>query len=396
MNRKLIAVALATVTAVAPALPASAATPSWGLDRIDSATLDGNYSVPYTGSGVTAYVIDTGVAISDSGFGGRAVGDVDCNSHGTHVAGIIGSSQYGVARSVNIVSVKVTLDCSGAVVASDLVRGIDSVIAMHRAKGGPAVANISITLAKNALIDSAIDRLYSAGILPVVAASNTNSDACAYSPSGVSKAFVVASINKNTYRTNNSAFGPCVDIFAPGGLIVSESLLQPNGGITKSGTSMAAPHVTGVAALYLEKNPLAKPAEVAGALRAGALAGVVVDAKSENGNYLVNTAFLSSDIQATPVELGATEKPAKVTGLVARKAIIANSYTLYWSLPSNSSAALVNGYIIEASSNNRTWTTIANPTNASLNYTVPIYKYYRITALGQLGAGPVSSTIMVR
>jgi subtilisin family serine protease len=179
-------------------------------------------------------------------------------------------------------------------------------------------------------------------------------------------------------------------------LIVSESLLQPNGGITKSGTSMAAPHVTGVAALYLEKNPLAKPAEVAGALRAGALAGVVVDAKSENGNYLVNTAFLSSDIQATPVELGATEKPAKVTGLVARKAIIANSYTLYWSLPSNSSAALVNGYIIEASSNNKSWITIANPTNASLNYTVPIYKYYRITALGQLGAGPVSSTIMVR
>lgn len=396
MNKKLIAVALATVTTVAPVLPAYAATPSWGLDRIDSVELDGNYSVPYTGSGVTAYVIDTGVSTSDSGFSGRATGDTDCNSHGTHVAGIIGSSQYGVATGVSIVSVKVTLDCSGSVNASDLIRGIDSVIAMHKQKGGPAVANISIALTKSAPVDAAIERLYSAGILPIVAASNTNADACLYSPSGVSNAFVVASINKNTYRTNNSAFGPCVDIFAPGGLIVSESLYQPNGGITKSGTSMAAPHVTGVAALYLEKNPTARPAEVAYALKSGALAGVVVDAKSENGNYLVNTAFLSGDTTSAPLEPVATQKPAKVTGLVARKAIIANSYTLYWTLPSNSEAALITGYILEASQNNRNWITVANPTTASLNYTVAIYKYYRISAVGKLGVGPVSSVLMVR
>jgi subtilisin family serine protease len=187
-----------------------------------------------------------------------------------------------------------------------------------------------------------------------------------------------------------------VDIFAPGGLIVSESLKQPDGGITMSGTSMATPHVTGVAALYLEKYPNASPAEVAGALRSGALAGVVVDAKSENGNYLVNTAFLSSDIPQTPVLEEVPVKPNKVTGLVARKAIVANSYTLYWTLPSNNVESEIIGYILEASNDNKSWRVVANPSTISLNYTVPAYKYYRITAMGKFGYGPVSSSLMVK
>ena len=396
MKKKLITGALvASLTLIA--VPAYAAVSSWGLDRLDGA-VDGNYSVSYTGAGVTAYVLDTGVALSDPGFGGRASGDVDCHGHGTHVAGIIGSSEFGVAKNVKIVSIKVA-DCKGAVYAKDLVAGIDKVIAMNT---GPAVANISITVGKSATVDAAINRLYAAGILPVVAASNTMTDACKWSPSGTPNAFTVAGINMNDQRTTSSAFGDCVDIFAPGGLINSEDWQRPTTYKTMTGTSMASPHVAGVAALYLEKNPTARPAEVAGALRAGALKDVVVDAKSINGNYLLNTAFLGGTV-TTPAPVATTaptepvvvasQIPAKVTSVLASKST--TGYLLSWKAPANSAKAGIIGYKLESSTNGSVWTTVTVTSTPEPSTSIVSGGYYRITAIGALGTGVPSLTVRV-
>jgi subtilisin family serine protease len=380
------------------AIPAYAAVSSWGLDRLDGA-VDGNYSVSYTGAGVTAYVLDTGVALTDPGFSGRASGDVDCHGHGTHVAGIIGSSEFGVAKNVKIVSIKVA-DCKGAVYPKDLVAGIDRVIAMNK---GPAVVNISVTVGKSVTVDAAIDRLYTAGILPVVASSNTMTDACKWSPSGTPNAFTVAGINMNDQRTTNSAFGDCVDIFAPGGLINSEDWQRPDAYKTMTGTSMATPHVVGVAALYLEKNPTAKPAEVAGALRAGALKDVVVDARSRNGNYLLNTAFLggtitppaaSAPLVTTAPKAVATAVPTKVSGVFASKATA--GYKLSWTAPTNAPTAGIIGYKVESSANGSVWKTVATTVDATTSVDVAITGYYRVSAIGSLGTGQPSLTVRVK
>lgn len=400
MNKKLIVGALAaslTLTAV----PAYAAVSSWGLDRIDGA-VDGNYSVPLTGAGVTAYVLDTGIALTDPGFGGRASGDVDCNGHGTHVAGTIGSSQFGVARGVKLVSIKIA-DCAGVVYPKDLVAGIDKVIAINK---GPAVVNISVTVGKSATVDAAIDRLYAAGILPVVAASNTMTDACKWSPSGTPNAFTVAGINKNDQRTTNSAYGKCVDIFAPGGLIDSEDWQRPDTYKTMTGTSMATPHVVGVAALYLEKNPTAKPAEVASALRAGALAGVVVDAKSVNGNYLLNTAFLGSApvVKPIPVAVDAPSVvtlPAKATTIPVKPTTVAASkatagYKLSWKAPVNAETSGIIGYKVESSLNGSVWKVVITTTNPDVVADVSVAGYYRVSAVGSLGTGLPSLTVRIR
>jgi len=393
-NMVIAAVAAAVISATS-VLPASAVvTASWGLDRIDG-TLDGSYNAPaLTGAGVTAYVLDSGVNTSDSGFGGRASGDADCLGHGTHVAGIIGSSEFGVARGVKIVSIKVTDNCGGGVTSKNLVAGIDKIISTHKA-GTPGVVNISITIGKDKLVDSAIDRLYSAGLLPVVAASNVGSDACLFSPSGASRAFTVGGINKNDYRTNTSSWGNCVDIFAPGGLIVSENLNDPNGSRTMTGTSMATPHVAGVAALYLEKNPNAKPAEVEGALRSGALSGVVVDAKSANGNYLLNTAFLSGQTPVNaPIVIApptAVEVPARVSGIGATRAT--SGYVISWKASANAANAGSVTYKVEASSNKNSWAVVAQVGGTSAD--VSVWKYYRVTAVGTLGASAPSLILMV-
>lgn len=380
MKKKLIVGALVaslTLTAV----PAYAAVSSWGLDRIDGA-VDGSYSAPYTGAGVTAYVLDTGVALTDPGFGGRASGDTDCHGHGTHVAGIIGSSQFGVAPGTKIVSIKVA-SCTGNVVSKDLVAGIDRVIAMNK---GPAVANISITIGKDSAVDAAIERLYKAGILPVVAASNWNTDACKYSPSGVANAFTVSGINKNDQRTTNASWGNCVDIFAPGGLIDSEDWQRPDTYKTMTGTSMATPHVVGVAALYLEKNPKATPAQVASALISGALAGVVVDAKSPKGNYLLNTAFLSAP---TPVAV-VSEIPGKPSSPMG--ALATPGYKVTWKAPANADKAGILGYKVEYSTDNKRWAILTTTTNAEASASIIRSGYYKVTAIGAMGAGATSLT----
>lgn len=311
MTKRKITLVLAAVLVAAGTTSASAGVQpevgSWGLDRIDQATtqtLDRTYKYPDTsGAGVRVYVMDTGVQATLPGFEGRVVAgfdaiakfrepsqsNIDCNGHGTAVAGIVASAAHGVAKKATIVPVRVA-DCSGGIVPANIVKGIDWIIKNHPS-GTAGVVNLSIAVGKTKLVDDAIARLYNTGLVPVVAAGNQNIDACRLSPAGSDRALTVGSINMNDQRTNNSNFGECVSLFAPGGLVITEGL---NGvPSTRSGTSFAAPHVAGVIALYLSNNPTARPVNVIGEITRNGVAGAVIDARSVKGNIILNTAFLN-------------------------------------------------------------------------------------------------------
>jgi len=266
---------------------------TWGLDRIDQRPLPLNslYTYQTTAANVHAYVIDSGVRPTHTEFGGRATADVnilpdgrdgtDCHGHGTHVAGTIGGATWGVAKNVRIHGVRV-LACDGTGSISYLILGIDWVTSNHIK---PAVANISIATSgiSNAL-DSAIQNSINAGITYVIAAGNANMDACNFSPSRAPAAITVGATTNTDQRASYSNWGSCVDVWAPGSGITSASYLNDYDSRVMSGTSMAAPHVAGVAALYLAANPTATPAAVTQAIVNSATPNAIsgLDASSPN------------------------------------------------------------------------------------------------------------------
>jgi subtilisin family serine protease len=272
---------------------------TWGLDRTDQRPLplSGSYTYNNTGSGVTAYIIDTGIEISHPDFGGRAsvlsdrIGDgrngIDCNGHGTHVSGTVGGTTWGIAKGVTLKAVRV-LDCSGSGTWSGVVAGIDDVVA-HHAAGAPAVSNMSLGGGASTTVDDAVKRMIADGVASAVAAGNGNQggiaqDACKYSPARVPEAMTIGATTKTDAKTSWSNYGACVDWFAPGSGITSAWL---NGGTnTISGTSMATPHVAGVAALYLQGNPGASPQTVRDALYANTTKGIVTSSKTTNNHLL--------------------------------------------------------------------------------------------------------------
>jgi subtilisin family serine protease len=272
---------------------------TWGLDRIDQRArpLNGTYVYNYTGSGVRAYIIDTGIRTDHTQFGGRAsvgydaIGDgrngQDCNGHGTHVAGTVGGSTYGVAKSVSLRAVRV-LNCSGSGTNSGVIAGVDWVRANRQL---PAVANMSLGGGASSALDTAVNNAINSGVTFVVAAGNSNANACNYSPARVAAAITVGSTTSTDARSSFSNYGTCVDIFAPGSSITSAWYTSTTATNTISGTSMASPHVAGAAALYLQANPGASNATVRNALVNGSTTNVVTNAGSGSPNRLLYTLF---------------------------------------------------------------------------------------------------------
>ena len=268
---------------------------TWGLDRINQAALplDGVFSYQASGSDVTAYVIDTGVQASHPEFGGRVqagygeYAQTDCQGHGTHVAGTVGSSTYGVAKSVQIVPVQV-LDCSGSGSYAGVIAGMDWVVSHHVA-GVKAVANMSLGGPSSSLLDAAVQRMVDDGIVVVVAAGNlqTNEpmDACLYSPASAPAAITVGASSSDDYRATFSYYGSCLDIFAPGESITSTVMGSSFG--TASGTSMASPHVAGAAAILWSLHPEWTASEVSSSLIAAAIPNTVQNVGSGSPTSLL-------------------------------------------------------------------------------------------------------------
>jgi subtilisin family serine protease len=277
------------------------APPSWGLDRIDQRTLPLNAAYTYstTASNVHAYIIDTGIRTTHADFGGRATSGFDsinggpaedCNGHGTHVAGTVGGSKYGVAKNVHLVAVRV-LDCQGSGTTAQVVAGIDWVTA-HAVK--PAVANMSLGGSADPVLDNAVRRSISSGVTYAIAAGNGvlglfAQNACTQSPARVSEAITVSATDATDSKPSWANVGTCVDVFAPGINITSDWLTSNTATNTISGTSMATPHVTGAAALYLARHPNARPAEVQAAIVGNATSGVVKSPGFGSPNRLLYT-----------------------------------------------------------------------------------------------------------
>ncbi|MET7384434.1 S8 family serine peptidase [Streptomyces sp. NPDC005529] len=270
--------------------------PSWGLDRIDqSATAgDARYTYPdAAGEGVTAYVIDTGVRVGHQDFGGRASSGFDAidndddandgNGHGTHVAGTIAGTEHGVAKKAKIVAVRV-LDDSGSGTTEQVVAGIDWVTLHH---SGPSVANMSLGGGVDEALDAAVTKAVASGVTFAVAAGNESADASTSSPARVPEAITVASSTKDDRQSDFSNFGKGVDIYAPGSDITSDWNTSDSATNTISGTSMATPHVTGAAAVYLAGHPDATPAQVSAALTGGATADKISNPSSGTPNKVL-------------------------------------------------------------------------------------------------------------
>ncbi|MFI9331030.1 S8 family peptidase [Kitasatospora sp. NPDC052868] len=286
-----------------PASKHREAATSWGLDRIDQQTWDpvngkgdGEFNVKGDGAGVTAYLIGTGIEYGHDEFEGRAtlgtdtIGDgkdgADCQGQGTHVAGTVGGKTYGIARKVNLVSVRV-LGCDGTGTFEQLIAGIDWVTANAKK---PAIANLSLGGDRNEALDKAATALSDSGVLPVVAGGNSSKDACFISPAAAPRVLTVGASNKWDEETSFSNFGPCLSLYAPGDGITSAKL--GGGSATLDGSSFSAPHVTGTAALYLAAHPDATPSDINEWLDTEATKDVLTNITKSSPNALLYTAGL--------------------------------------------------------------------------------------------------------
>jgi len=287
----------------------------WNLDRVDQRSLpwNGMYDYAGTGLGVHVYIIDTGIRVTHVEFGSRAsvsfdaVSDgqngLDCNGHGTHVAGIVGGATWGVAKGAYLHAVRV-LGCTGTGLLSNVLAGVDWVTANH---ASPAVANISATVpGASTSLETAITNSIASGVVYTIAAGNDASDACGYTPARTPNALTIGASDETDLRARYSNYGSCVDMFAPGNLIVSTWASSDTATNNLSGSSMAAPMVAGAAALYLEASPMASASAVSLVLKGAATTGVLTTNDPTSPNML-----LYSRIGLAP-----TNAPATLSGRV--------------------------------------------------------------------------------
>ena len=372
---------------------------TWGLDRIDQRGMpyDGNYNFTATGAGVTAYVIDSGINSSNTEFTGRILngftaindgrGTEDCLGHGTHVSGTIGGTVYGVAKQVRIVPVRV-FDCAGSSTTSIVVAGIDWMINNHAA-GAPAVANMSLGGVANSTMNTAVAKAVNDGVTMVVAAGNDNGDACLKSPASEPTAITVGATTSSDARASFSNWGACVDVFAPGSSIRSAYIGSSTATATMSGTSMATPHVAGVAALYLQNNTTATPAAVATAILGAATRNVVTNAGTGSPTSLI----YSASFAAAPPSV-----PAAPTGLKVSSAGN-KSVSLSWTAPGDNGGAAITDYLVDyQSGTSATWTTFTDSLSTATAATVSglangtTYNF-RVRAVNAIGSGTPSSAV---
>jgi len=376
---------------------------TWGLDRIDqrSLPLDTRYTFDQTGAGVTAYIVDTGVYSAHNEFTGRlsagfsAISDgrgtEDCHGHGTHVAGTVAGTTYGVAKGATVIPVRV-LGCGGSGSMSGVIAGLDWIVGHHQA-GVPAVANMSLGGRSSGTLNAAVSRATADGVTVVVAAGNSNRDACSFSPASAPSAITVGATAITDARASFSNWGPCLDVFAPGQSILSAYHLLngvPNPAATRtmSGTSMASPHVAGVVALYLSTDPSAAPATVSSILSAAATPGVVVNPGAGSPNLLSHSASFAP---APPMPPSAPQN-LRATGGNTR-------VSLTWSAPSAWGSGVVSDYIVEVSTDlGATWTVFADGVSATTTATVTglingTVHQFRVKAVNSAGTGAVSATV---
>ena len=304
---------------------------TWGLDRIDQTNLPLNSSFTYpTSSGVHAYILDTGIRGTHNDFTGRmgngytaisdGQGTNDCQGHGTHVAGTVGGTTWGVAKNVTLHPVRV-LGCDGSGTNSGVIAGMDWVTA-NAVK--PAVANMSLGGGASQATDDAIARMTNAGITTVVAAGNDSSNACNYSPARAPSAITVGSTTNTDAMSSFSNYGTCVDVYGPGSNITSASYSSNTGSTSMSGTSMASPHLAGVAALYLAANPSATPSQVTTAIVNNSLTGKITGIPS-GVNKFVNIQFLNGGVVVTP-----PSGTVLVSGTAQSVSLATNASKLYY------------------------------------------------------------------
>ena len=364
----------------------------WNLDRIDqrSRRLDSVYSYRRTGRGVTAYVIDSGIRPTHAEFRGRIprgaywdFGDGtkigDCNGHGTHVAGILGGTRWGVAKAVQIVPVK-AFSCAGTTTNSIVIAGINWVIRDHRF-GRPAVANMSFGGPPSASVDRVVKKLIRDGVTVVVAAGNETAPSCSVSPARVPAAITVAASTRNDDDAAFSNFGRCNDLFAPGVRIRSASHTSNTGSVVFSGTSMSAPHVAGAAALVLQQRPAATPAHVWAAIDADTTRGAISECCGDPDKLLY-------------VRPPATRPsaPRLVRAAVANRAI-----KLSWRAPATNGGAPITDYVIQVNGG-EFWSTVRDGRSAALRATVGGlvngHRYrFRVAAKNRVGTSAWSTVL---
>ena len=321
---------------------------TWGLDRIDQTALplSGSYTNPNTGSGVKAYIVDTGVLTSHSEFAGRiasgftAVSDAngvnDCNGHGTHVAGTVAGATYGVAKLATVVPVRV-LDCAGSGYLSSVISGLDWIGSNHAA-GTPAVVNMSLGGGASSTLDSAVEALVSKGLTVVVAAGNSAADACTSSPARTPGALTIAASNSTDGFASFSNFGSCVDLIAPGVSITSAWIGSSTATAQISGTSMASPHVAGLVASAMTAGYLA-PNQVEFVIESGAAGSAISSAPAGTANLLAQVVALAPTEPKPEVPTESVTVP--VAPVLTEAAFSKNTARIGWTISPDGGSPLL-------------------------------------------------------